>query len=299
MTGQISVLSLGAGVQSSTLALMAECGEVRNENGDKLPTPVAAVFADTGDESAATYAWLNWLECQLSYPVIRAKRAESLSEHVYGAINRGTRVSNPPLFTEPLTAAREISPVPDDGDTLFNSMEYSRTVSVLASGSSGILTRDCTGDFKIAVIHRCVREIMREHDVKRVTQWIGISLDEIVRMKPSRVKYSTHRWPLVEMRMSRHDCFRWMESHGYPEPPRSACVYCPHHDNQEWRRIRDDEPDSWAKAVEFDAKVRTGIHGVRQKCYVHRSCVPLPEVDLTKDDAGLLWGNECEGMCGV
>ena len=51
-------LSLGAGVQSSCLALMAEKGETEKPN--------FAVFADTGDESEATYQWLDWLESQLS-----------------------------------------------------------------------------------------------------------------------------------------------------------------------------------------------------------------------------------------
>ena len=57
------VLSLGAGVQSSTLALMIEKGEV--------PMVDAAIFADTKSEQKAVYDWLNWLEAQLSYPVYR------------------------------------------------------------------------------------------------------------------------------------------------------------------------------------------------------------------------------------
>jgi len=299
----INILSLGGGVQSSTLALMVEHGEAFGEDGEKIAPPVAAVFADTGDESDATYGWLNWLECQLSYPVIRSANETSLSEHIRTAIEQQKRVSKPPLFTKPLTGERAIAPrESEDIDTqgqLFDDMEYAQEIKVMASGKQGILTRDCTRDFKISVIQREVRKLMAQHGVKKVVQWIGISLDESIRMKPARVKYSTHRWPLIEMRMSRHDCLRWMQARGYPEPPRSACVYCPHHSNQEWRRIRDEEPESWRQAVEFDAMVREGIHGVRQACYVHSQCVPLTEVDLSEDDSGLLWGNECEGMCGV
>ena len=299
MTEELVILSLGAGVQSSTLAKMADHGEVRGEHGEILPKPFCAIFADTGDESAATYAWLDWLEGELSYPVIRASNGMALSKHVYDSIDAGTRVSKPPLFTMALEGEYTVYPTEDEVEGLFDTKKYAQPVQLIRPGTNGILTRDCTGDFKVAVIQRAVRKIMKEQGVKKVTQWIGISLDEAVRMKPSRVKYSTNRWPLIEMRMSRHDCFRWMDAHGYPPPPRSACVYCPHHDNNEWRRIRDEEPESWARAVEFDAKVRTGIHGVRQECFVHRSCVPLPEVDLSTDDSGLKWGNECEGMCGV
>lgn len=266
MTEPLTILSLGAGVQSSTLALMAACGEVG-------PMPAAAIFADTGDEPASVYTWLGWLEKQLPFPVIRANRGESLSAHVFKAIEEGGRVSKPPLFTAGEPGQME-----------------------------GLLTRDCTGDFKVSVIQRAARELMRQHDAKEVVQWIGISLDECQRMKSSRVKYSKHVWPLIDLRMTRHDCLRWMEVKGFPKPPRSACVYCPHHSNKEWRRLRDEEPEAWARAVEFDARIRTGIHKVRAKCFVHRDCVPLPDVDLSTDaenGQGLLWGNECEGMCGV
>ena len=261
------IISLGAGAQSSCKSLMAAHGEI-------TPMPIAAVFADTGDESRATYDWLQEIEGLLPFPVIRAARGESLSQHVFNSIDTKSRVSNPPLFTKPDNP----------------------------SESEGLLTRDCTKDFKVSVIQREVRKLMNETGASKVIQWIGISLDESQRMKPSRVQYSVHRWPLIELRMTRHDCFQWMKANGYPEPPRSACVYCPHHSNAEWRRIRDEEPESWRQAVEFDARIRRGIHKVKADCFVHRQCVPLDQVDL-RDDAdkgqGLLWGNECEGMCGV
>lgn len=267
MNEPIHTLSLGAGVQSSTVALMSKHGLI-------LPMPTAAIFADTGDEPATVYKWLDWLEKQVPFPVLRRTSKQSLSQHIFHAIDNKRRVSKPPLFT-----------IPDN-----------------PGEQEGLLTRDCTKDFKVAVIQRAARELMKQHGATKIVQWIGISLDEVVRMNPSRVKYSAHRWPLIELRMTRHDCLRWMEAHSYPKPPRSACVYCPHHSNAEWRRLRDEEPEAWKRAVEFDAKIRTGINKVRAKCFVHRSCVPLQEVDLSRDDErgqGLLWGNECGGNCGV
>ena len=58
------ILSLGAGVQSSTLALMAAHGEI-------TPMPDCAIFADTMGEPAEVYKWLDWLEKQLPFPVYR------------------------------------------------------------------------------------------------------------------------------------------------------------------------------------------------------------------------------------
>ena len=62
---QWNVISLGAGVQSSCMALMASRGELLGIKVD------FAIFADTQDESAKVYRWLGWLESQLTFPVHR------------------------------------------------------------------------------------------------------------------------------------------------------------------------------------------------------------------------------------
>ena len=51
---KLKVLSLGAGVQSTTLALMINQGE--------LPMVDCAVFADTKGEPKYVYDHLNWLK---------------------------------------------------------------------------------------------------------------------------------------------------------------------------------------------------------------------------------------------
>lgn len=65
----IHIISLGAGVQSSTLALMAAHGEI-------TPMPECAVFADTMAEPQSVYTWLDWLEKQLPFPVIRVSKGD-------------------------------------------------------------------------------------------------------------------------------------------------------------------------------------------------------------------------------
>lgn len=62
----LRVLSLGAGVQSTTLALMAAHGEIE--------PPDCAIFADTGWEPGEVYAHLAWLEGVLPFPVYRVSR---------------------------------------------------------------------------------------------------------------------------------------------------------------------------------------------------------------------------------
>lgn len=261
---KIEILSLGCGVQSSTLALMASEGIIG-------PMPEAAVFADTGDEPEEVYRWLQFIRPRLAFPVFVVS-AGKLSVKIIEAAKSGKFASAPPLFTSPNQPG----------------------------GRPGMLPRQCTQNAKIRPVHRESRRIMREAGAQRVVQWVGISVDEVERLKPSGRRWIENRWPLCEMRMSRNDCLQWMRRRGYPEPPRSACVYCPHKSDAEWRWLRDRQPDDWLRAVEFDSEIRNGVNHVLARSFVHESCLPLGEAPIDLDAAqGLLWGNECSGGCGV
>lgn len=127
-------------------------------------------------------------------------------------------------------------------------------------------------------------------------------MDETIRMKPSFERWRVDRWPLIELGMNRRDCLDWLRRHDYPTPPKSACIGCPYHSDAVWRAMRDEDPDAWADAVDVDRLIRSGMRGVRGEVFLHRSAVPLSEVDLSTDtDRGQLdlFANECEGMCGL
>lgn len=204
-----------------------------------------------------------------------------------------------------MRAGSEVPIVDQDEDGEITVVGSRRTATETVS--IGMIRRQCTTDYKIVPIRRKVRELTgltrrRSPDHPVVEQWIGISLDEIIRMKPSREAWQLNRWPLIERRMSRRDCLAWLRRHGYPEPPKSACIGCPFHDDNRWRAIRDDDPAAWADAVGVDQAIRTGLRGIRGAVYLHRSAVPLDQVDLsTAAEHGQLdlFGNECEGLCGV
>lgn len=272
----IHLISLGAGVQSSTMALMAAHGEIE-------PMPTAAVFADTQAEPESVYRWLDWLEKQLPFPVHRVT-AGSLE-----ADSLAIRVSK------------------KGGNYFRTAIPFHMQND---DGSIGRIThRSCTRDFKIRPLMKAARKIAgikRGQKKVGVVQWIGISLDEIQRCKPSRDPWCESRWPLIELRMRRSNCLEWMRANGYPEPPRSACWFCPFHSDSEWRRLRDEEPEAWEKAVQFDREAREArearASNMNSTPYLHRSCVPLDQVDLRTDfDRGQLslWQNECEGLCGT
>ncbi|MBY5760214.1 hypothetical protein HFO07_26750 [Rhizobium leguminosarum] len=296
---RLRVLSLGAGVQSTTLALLAAHGEIG-------PMPDCAIFADTRWEPKAVYEHLEWMMSPnvLPFPV-HIVSAGSIRDQLLEA-GDGKRRASIPAFTKTVTPAGSSIPIVDEdedgGIVIIGSRSSpSETVSI------GMIRRQCTTDFKIVPIRRKVRELAgltrkRSPDQAIVEQWIGISTDEIIRMKPSREPWQVNRWPLIERRMSRADCLAWLRRHDYPEPPKSACIGCPFHDDRRWRALRDHDPEAWADAVTVDRAIRTGVRGIRGEVYLHRSAVPLDGADLSTDaDRGQLdlFGNECEGICGV
>jgi len=76
-----TILSLGAGVQSSALALMAAKGNIK-------PMPDVAIFSDTGYEPAQVYRWLDWLEKQLPFPIKRVTHGNLYHDELAGNKNR-------------------------------------------------------------------------------------------------------------------------------------------------------------------------------------------------------------------
>lgn len=272
MTQQITkILSLGAGVQSSTLLLMSLADGA-------LEPPDHAIFADTGWEPGAVYEWLDWLTTEVRGRVpIHRVSAGNIREQI---LAKNTRYASPPFHLKNL------------------------------NGKKGMTRRQCTKGYKIEPIERKVRELVglrprqRAGVGVRVERWFGISLDEIYRMRNPALSWQTYRYPLIDAGMTRDACLRWMEAHGYPKPPRSACLGCPFHNDNEWRHIRDNDPVGWADAVDFDKRIReVGLKGLKAIPFVHPSLVPLSEVDLsTAAERGQsnLFNNECSSqVCGL
>lgn len=255
-------LSLGAGVQSTALLLMS-C------NGD-FEKPDFAVFSDTGWEPEHVYAHLNVLK-----PIAESA---GIPIHIVSAGN---------LRTDALTKDR------------FASMPlFTKNIE---TGVVSLLRRQCTAEYKLRPIQRLIRDMGAKASDPYET-WIGISTDEAIRMRPPRVKYQEHRWPLIESNMDRNDCRKYLESVGFTNTPKSSCIGCPFHSDHYWNWLKTNYPMEFADAVDFDVKIRS-MTRIRDEVYLHRSAVPLGEIQFD-DDLGQLdlfggWGNECEGMCGV
>ena len=265
----LTVISLGAGVQSTTMLLMANAGELE-------PRPDVAVFADTQWEPKAVYDHLAWLETISEIPIHRVSAGNLRTQLLAGVGLTSTKA----FVSIPLHLRNE-------------------------DGSKGFIRRQCTNEHKIKPIERHVRKLLGIKWGERlaagaVDQWLGITTDEATRMRDSRHKWQTLRYPLIDRRMSRLDCKSWLTAHGYPIPTKSACIGCPFHSNHEWREIRK-KPAEWADVLEVDRAIRVQRR-LKAEAFLHRDLVPLEGADLrTAEDHGQLnlFENECEGVCGV
>jgi len=273
------VLNLGAGVQSTTVYLMAHYGEIQPYD--------YAIFADTGEEPQAVYHHLLWI-CSLGgVPVLIRSVGRLGDDLLYGRNGAGGRFASIPAYVVDPTSRRV-----------------------------GMGRRQCTREYKVAVIERTIRRELlglkpRQRIPKgiHVVQAYGISIDEAGRSRriTERIRkhspWITPEYPLLDHGMSRADCIRWLDGRVPHAVPKSSCVFCPYKDNAGWRWLRDNDSDGWARAVEIDHALRNGAvaqRGMRGTQYVHRSCAPLDEVNLEAGStASLSFSLECTGFCGV
>lgn len=231
----------------------------RGEHG--VPRAEVALFADTQDEPAWVYEQLELLRATVSIPIVTVT-AGKLSDGRYGS------ALLIPAFTS-------------------------------GANGGGMIRRQCTADFKIKPIKRYVAEHFGRNRKSPSICLLGISTDEAHRMKPAIVKYIVNTYPLCDAGISRSDCVAYLRGLGMPIPKKSACVFCPYHSNGYWLSLKRDHPSEWAKAVDYDEKIRNSTKaGVRQPAFVHRARIPLSEVDLGENQREL-FGNECAGVCGI
>lgn len=270
---ELHVLSLGAGVQSTVVYLMAVEKELHLD---------AAIFADTGEEPKAVYDHLERLKT-MSGPPIYVRSAGKLGDDVMMGVNStGQRFASIPAFT----AAHE-------GEKL------------------GITRRQCTSEYKIDVVEKCIRRELLDLAPKQripsdmtIWQYMGFSCDEPGRAARTRQRETTRqrfRFPLIDLEMTRGDCLRYLDTRGIAAP-RSACVFCPYRSNAEWRHLKRSDLYGWQRAVEIDNALRIPGNivnrNMEQKLYVHSSCVPLERANLDEDQRSL-FDLDCEGGCGL
>ena len=174
------ILNLGAGVQSTTLALMGVKNWEYWSASEPLPYPQVglidlALFADTQGEPKAVYAHLEWLKpiCEKWFPIQTLSRG-SLSDNLMNGMNQVGRCVSIPAFTS-------------DG-----------------SSDIGITRRQCTTEYKVKVIERYIRREVLGLNLGQpaprdngITQLMGLSYDEtarVIRVKARFTRTALGRW---------------------------------------------------------------------------------------------------------
>ena len=270
MSYDLTYLAFGAGVQSTALLICSNLGL------HGVPRCDYAIFADTGDEPQWVYDQLEAMREWSKIPVLVVKEGRLSRDFIDRQRGLRKRCANIPLWTTGKTG----KPTP--------------------------LKRHCTRDYKITPMQRKVRELLGykkgQWVKKEVLNLVGISTDEISRAKPAREKWITTTHPLIDAGIDRTKARQIVMENGFPQPLRSACVFCPFRSNEEWLELKEYYPGEFAMAVCFDQDIRDlSASGLENPAYVHKTLKPLNEVDFTEKQLSFLddWTNECEGMCGV
>lgn len=258
----MKIISLGLGIQSTAMYLMSSLGHIDRAD--------YAIFADPGAELPDTYRLWDYLKDWANYndgiPLIKKKKS-LYDDIIKGQNSTGNRLASIPAFTE----------------------------------SQGMVRRQCTKEYKIDVV---IQEVRRLHGLKKyqrmkpTTMYLGISLDEIQRMKESQLYNINYEYPLIDRRITRGDCIKFLEERSFHNIKKSSCTFCPFHNNKQWKEIKQNYPEEWKKVVKVDNAIRDkSKKGMRDKLYLHRSLKPIEEAYLQEDQEELFMCEE--GYCGI
>ena len=257
----MKIISLGLGIQSTAMYLMSSLGLINRAD--------YAIFADPDAELPDTYnLWedLNvWQKENNGIPLIKKKK--SIYKDLINGYKKNIRVAKIPAHTS----------------------------------SGGILLRQCTGEYKINVV---IQEIRKLHKLKKNQHmkpteiWLGISMDEIQRMKISQLYNVKYKYPLINKKLTRSDCYHVLEKNNFFNVKKSSCTFCPYHNNQSWKNIKSNYPKEWDKAVKLDKTIRDSTqYNIKDKLYLHSSKQPLDKAYLQEDQGELFMCEE--GYCGI
>lgn len=226
----------------------------------KLPRPDVAVIADTGRELSTTWDYLGEIVAPaletIGLPIQRVGQEWAR----YDLISSGRTALIPAYTTH--------------------------------GGSKGKLPTWCSNEWK----QRPIRRWLRANNHNDCDVWLGISIDEIERMKPSELKWYRHVYPLIELvPTSRAGCVALVQNFGWPTPPKSRCWMCPNQGPSAWLQMRRDQPAEFAQAVELENTLRLSDPHM----FLHSAAIPLLDaVEQSDNQPGLFDGCD-SGYCMV
>jgi hypothetical protein len=328
----IDVMSFGGGVQSTAIMVLAGEGYI--------PMPKHWVFSDPGFEGADTYAHLERCKDYISknggqLDIVTTGNIEedALTFARRRANSDVKRYASIPMYVEKHGGGAGILPRQCTSEYKIEPIEqYHRRVVM------GLEPRQrAPKELKVAVwIGISADEERRasppgrwkELEVETGKDLMGEPITATVK-KWNPVPWQVKTYPLLGYTLypdrsretddrfefcsgwDREDSMNFLAK-AWPWPvPRSACICCPYRTNDEWRSMRDNSPEDWARAVVFDKEIREAYaDGQRARRalagvpFLHRTRKPLDVVDLSEPlndrmGCGGLFSQEPDGICGV
>lgn len=253
------VLSCGAGMQSTALALMA-CENAMFaclHPGKPLPWPLVPIYdlvvvCDLGSEPPWVYTQIAFIakvcrKAGIPFLVLYTGLYEDYMENFGPA-----RVASIPFWT------------------------------IAPDGKAGKMLRVCTMDFKVAAVQTYVRrgllrykymEHIRGGDLEAHELHIGFSAEERKRASKSNSNMFKNRFPLIEMGLERKDNYKYiLESWGL-ETRASACIMCPFHSNYFFWFLKKKYPRIYLMVVAFDRMLgrRQPLSKIKSKLFISHS----------------------------
>ncbi len=255
----IKILSLGAGLQSSTLLHMSMRGDF-----DK---PDFVIFADTQCEPQYVYDNYNYLKNLYSGKV---EFLECSKNNLLEVCLKESRIHIPAHII-----GRKISVLNRQCTVYWKILIINKTVRK-----------------KIGIFRKRIREYI-------VEKWIAFSLDEFNRRKLSRDTWQTNRFPLIELGMSKNDCVDYLQKNNLPIPGKSSCIICPFHTNSYWRELKKKYPYEFEKACQFDDILRDLRKGFKAYLHSYRKPLKDIDFSDNQlpIQFGINENRECSGVC--
>lgn len=146
---------------------------------------------------------------------------------------------------------------PTSAQTLYEALIEDRNdiaIPVHMKGG-GPSWRNCTSKWKIKVIDRWMRDNAGATKESRQPIGVGISTDEIHRMRtddPTRDVYAYKEYPLIDLRMNRAACQSAIANAGLPVAPKSSCWFCPYKADRDWLELRKKHPNLFDKVIHLE-----------------------------------------------
>ena len=262
-TKGLKILSCGAGMQSTALALMSCENKKHGIVYPEIPVYDLIVFCDMGWEPDWVYEQVEFIktaceDCGITFKILETDLYGDYIEK-FGV----RRVASIPFW------------------------------SVDANGKKGKMRRQCTIDKKIVAIQKYVRyEILgykfrqkcKKEDKGRHEMHIGFSKEEEHRVFESMNPMFVTKFPLVDMGLTRADNYKYILEEWGIETKASACSYCPFHRNYFFQHIKEHCPDCYKAVVNLDNVLEERQPGsqIRSKLYISRSRKRI--ADLTPEE---------------